>query len=485
MHQTKSVFWIILTVSLLALVPHLFIPIVNYGQLDKQTFAAEMIRSFVNGNVVHHLFAIRHFLESNHDGLIPWAEEFPLYNWVVMLLTSITGVNSIIVAKLTSFCALPAIAYSFFKIAKQVTIDRDSMTPYLFAATAFLFPAFRLYSIEVMPDLWMTAFCVFAIERATADRPKTSAFMIAIASLLKYYAVFTGFGIGLYYLYRWIKEKHGADFANAFYFAIAIIPCFAYIAYFIHLQIPNPITEYRANDGHGHLSSLHGVHELKKWGRVFLWVFVKNSTLLGSALAAFGVYHYRKSLHPLLVTLSIGWFLFPLVFIESFYVHDYYGLQASIGVAIFAALGLNALRKNPKQVFALLYIFAIWSVVQVRGMNRPLQDFAQIEKDYPALVEKADLKPEWGFMISGISKPVVPFILHLNAWTANFEELSQPITQKRMLDLRIDILMIHNFLSQEGDTERAISEVKKTGQYALISDQKYTESRLVTFKRIR
>lgn|GEM_PF-6174564 len=471
----------IFLISIFPLIPLLLIPIVNYGQLGKQTFAAEMIRSLLNGEIVHGFFPIRHFLESHHSGLVPWAEEFPLYDWIVGAFAVVFHATPVFAAKAVSFLGWLALIFGFFKIGRY--FSKDAATPWIFASVAAIFPAFRLYSIEVMPDLCMTACCVFAVERALRERPKTSAVWIGLASLFKYYAVFTGFGIGLFYLYRAFREKKYRPLVNGLWLGLAILPCILYIVYFIHLQIPNPITEYRASDGHGHLSSLHGLLEPKKWGRVFLWVFVKNSTLFGTFLAAIGLYRNRKTLPPILIALIAGWLCFPLFFIESFYVHDYYGLQASIGVAIFAALGLDSLRKNPRILAAALGIFLIWSIVHVRGMSRPIRDFDWIQARYPEIVQRLGSTPQWGFVFSGVSKPVIPYLLNLNAWMADFTEVSKPETLARLRDPRIDVVFVHQFRSLDAQTEPVTHAIESTGLYHEIENDVLDETRFIVYRR--
>ncbi len=207
----KKIFWIFFLLSFSFLIPNLMIPIINYGQLGKQTFVAAMIEGFFQSDTVGWLFPIRHFLEPAHTGPVPWAEEVPLYHYLVvwaMKSIAFAGItaNVVILGKFLSMIAWGTLIYGFFRIGKNLNPNDGTLTPWIFALTGAIFPVFRLYAIEVMPDLWMTALCVWAIERALSEKPIASASMILLASLFKYYALFTGFGIALFYLYRSLEK---------------------------------------------------------------------------------------------------------------------------------------------------------------------------------------------------------------------------------------------------------------------------------------
>jgi len=485
----RPLFWFLVVLTFFSLLSHFLIPIINYGQIGKETFVAEMIRSFINGETVGFLFPIRHFLEPHHTDLIPWAEEFPIFHLIIagihklLALISIDA-NPIILSKTLNIGAFATLIAGFFSIGKTLFPKGDSNTPWIFAVSAVLFPAFQLYSIEVMPDLWMLALCVWAIQKTLAGKHFNAAVLIGLAALFKYYAAFTAFGIGLYHLYRWIKTKSSKEFLNAFTIALSIIPCVAFIIYFIKAGIPNPITEYRASDGHGHLSSTHGILEIKKWGRVGLWLFVKNSTIFGSLLAGFGLYQIRKSIHPLFITLMIGWFLFPLTFIESFIVHDYYGLQASIGTTIFMAIGLIELSKKGKIFFpSAIAVLTVWGIFSVQGMTKPITDFDRIVEGYPKLLEKFTSPPKRAFVISGISKPVIPHLLKLDSWIASYAEADQETINKIMINATVEMVMIHGFTSQDPETDQIKLKLESTGLLEVAEDRQYETTRLIVLKR--
>jgi hypothetical protein len=489
--SSRILFWIICCLSILFLIPHLFVPIINFGQLTKQTFVAEMIRGFLENDRIGIWFANRHFPELTHPGVIPWAEEFPIFHWIIVGLVRFLEffsfhANPIILAKFINLFALISITFGFYRIGNLLYSRSKTISPWIFAGVAILYPAFRLYSIEVMPDLWMTAFCVWAIERHLNEKHFSAAFFLLMATLFKYYAAFTALGFFLDHAYRWIKYKKHQEAIRAVLVGFAVLPCLLFIAYFIHTGIPNPITEYRANDGHGHFSSLQRIFQPYLWSRVLLWIFVKNGTLLGGALAIYGFIVNRKTLPPLFHALIFSWSLFPLVFLESFIVHDYYGLQASIGVALFAAMGFLKLyeSKRIKWFYSLFAIFAVWGISQTRSMSKTNTDFNSIMNDYPDLVSKLEKKPTWGLMISGISKPLIPHLTRLNSWIAGFNDVGSPILESKLMDPRIEIVMVHGFLSQGSEIEKTARAIDSSGNFELFVERNYSQSRFLAYRKI-
>ncbi len=488
----RFLFWILCLLSFALLGSHLLIPIINFGQLTKQTFVDEMIRGLINHDVIRGFFPIRHFPELNHPGLIPWAEEFPLFHWIVAFITRLLNgcslnSNPILIAKFLNLGAFIAIISGFFQLGKSLFQNQKSEASWIFATIAVLYPAFRMYSVEIMPDLWMIAGCVWAIERTLKKKPFSAAILLAFATLFKYYAAFTAFGIFLNYSHQALKTRDRKEGKHAVFIGLSILPCLIYILSFIKLGIPNPITEYRASGDSGHFSSIQGILDPYPWSRALLWIFVKNGTLFATVLAAYGWYTRRKQIPSLLISLMIGWSFFPLLFLKSFSIHDYYGLQASIGVAIFAAMGMTQLFLDQKTrlVHGSTILFAFWGFAHAANMSKPNTDFNQIIKDYPSFISKLEKKPEWGLSISGISAPVIPHFVRLDSWIVSFHDLDSPLLLQKLSDSRVDLVMIHGFHSQSTDLEKSIQLVEKNTNFKLLIDQRYPTSRLVIFAKNR
>ena len=247
--------------------------------------------------------------------------------------------------------------------------------------------------------------------------------------------------------------------------------------WFLKLGVPNPIVDSRIADGHGHFSSLANVTSLQNWTRVVLWWFVKNASLPGTLLAGYGAYSVYRKLkpeHPLLIALTIGFVLFPVVFISSFYVHDYYGLQGSIGICFLAAFGLSELFAKRIQ-FGLLSLAILlgFSVVTVRYMAKLMPDYDLIESQIEALhIEKNSFV----LSVSGISKPVLTYHLGQNAYIVGMDEWSRPAVQERLYDPRIRYAFVHGFKSFQSMSKPIEQDLIRVGFHRLNLNPSLTET---------
>lgn len=466
-----SVF-VLLLVSFLYLVPSLVYPRIHFGQLGKQTFAAQMIESTAKGELTYGVFPTRHFVEVYHDGLVPWAEEVPLYSFLSAGLVRAFSISPIFAGKLLSFLSFLFILFGFARIAKIL-----KFSPLAFVLTAGIYPVFRLYSVQVMPDLCMTAALVWMIAAILEEKVLIAALLLLIASLFKYYAVFTGFGVGLYFLYR--RNAKGA-----LYFSLAILPCIAYVLWFLELKIPNPIVDSRVADGHGHFSSLANVLSLANWSRVGLWWFVKNASLPGTGLAALGFWVMLKeklSIRPFFACLCVGLLLFPFVFISSFYVHDYYGLQGSIGIALLACIGVDWLFSKNKAISSVcLIVFLGFSIMNDNFMLKKEPDFEVVE----AAVESLNLpKNEFVLAVSGISKPVISYHLGQDAYIVGIDEWAHPNVQARIMDPRIKVAFIHGFKTYEDMLRPIEADLTRLGFKKIELDLTLTNTQFEVWKK--
>ncbi len=445
-------FLFVFLVSVGFMVTAFFYPEVHFGQLGKQTFAAQMIESTSRGELLHGVFPLRHFIEAYHQDLIYWAEEVPVYSFLSAGLMHLFGLSAVMAGKTLAFISFLLIILGFAKIAEKVNAPM-----FIFASVAAAYPVFRLYSVQVMPDLCMTACLVWAIYYVLQDRFARVAILILLASLFKYYAVFTGGGIVLYYLFQ-------KRLRESIILSLMMLPCVLYVVWFVYLGIPNPVTESRIADGHGHLSSLQNVFLVQNWARVMLWWFVKNSSIPGTLFALFGasfMFKANSKLRPFALCLGLGFLIFPVLFVSSFYVHDYYGLQGSIGIALLAAIGVSELYKRlPKAAVIGFLVFLGFSLVTVDFMARIMPDYAILENE----VRNAHLD-EGGYLlsISGISKPVISYHLHRDAYVIGVDEWARDVTQKRLSDPRIKYAMVHDFKGQIAVVDGIESALKTAG----------------------
>src|SRR3989344_3930518 len=142
-----------------------------------------MARSFSEGKG-EGIFPYRHFLETHHEKVIPWAEEFPLYVGVIAVLHKWTGFSIVLLGRYISFFFFAVLLLGGWYLGKALKFG--IFLPLLLA----LFPVFRIYAVSVMPEIPMAAFCLWAIYFALKNRWGFAALMIGFAAAMKYYATF-------------------------------------------------------------------------------------------------------------------------------------------------------------------------------------------------------------------------------------------------------------------------------------------------------
>ena len=99
----------------------------------------------------------------------------------------------------------------------------------------------------------------------------------------------------------------------------------------------------------GHLASASTLGSLHSYLRICTWVLAKNGTVLGSLLATLGLIYLLRKKNPLAklsLSLLASGFLFSIVFLSSFYIHDYYGIQIAMITALLAAVGIGWINKE-------------------------------------------------------------------------------------------------------------------------------------------
>lgn len=320
--------------SLIQIWPRLWETPIARGQLSKQTFVAEMARSFNRGDV-QGIFPKRHFLEPYHPGPIAWAEEVPVFTGSVALLQRASGLDYNVAGKI-----LACLSY-FLLLAAAWRLGGAA-----WALPFALFPVFRLYASLSMPELPMAALALWAVVLAKEKRWAASAAFVCLATMVKYYAAFTGLGLLVYALWETKRWK------PALGYLLAPLPALLYLGYFLKSGIANPILEYKDVSGTGHYGGAgEFLGSLSFYSRMFTWNLNKNPTLVGTALAlggAFCLWRARgapqsKGWSKLLVSLLGAQLIFLLLFAPAFYVHDYYGIQIALLLAILAGVAVQAL----------------------------------------------------------------------------------------------------------------------------------------------
>ncbi len=476
---------LLIALSLFTLLPYLFEPHILRGQVGKQTFSAEMALSYARGQTEQG-FPLRHFLEVWHEDVIPWAEEVPIYTAPVGLLSRWSGISVVILGKFASALAFIALLGALYQIGRALRPEDGGELGLAITACGAWFPAFRMYGAQVMPDLAMTAASAWGAAWVLRRKWARAWAAIMLASCFKYYAAFSALGLGLG---QSVLQKKGR-WMRVVLFGLSAAPCVIYIALFIQWGIPNPIQEYRSSNGHGHLSSLQDLLHPLHWVRVFTWIVVKNPSPWGALLAVFGILALKRRWLPLrenagkfIALWWIGAFGLPLVFMSSFFVHDYYGLQLTVITAVLAGLGACAMAGRLKREWlmpALISILVVWGFFQTRSMREQRYYLQAAE-----LVREQSRPEERLYVLSVLSNPVIPFISGRVSWMGDLRALpSSEIARNRLADPRVDLVVLHLLEPwAAAELENARPFLEKAGWKNIAAEQTYGSTRAVLLRR--
>ncbi len=415
------------------------------GQLTKQTFAAEMIRSWSIGRTGLG-FPFRTFLELSHSGPIPWAEEFPLYSWLASALMWTTGINEVVAGRLISIlCLLLLVGLAFQWTARQsARIGLSAPFRYAWIVCCVAGAAIVHYGKSVMPDFPMFVFCFWGLVLAEQKKWMRSRVAFLIAALFKYYAIFPMLGIAIWQMFE--ERKNTKELLkSAFLWMMFVLPPIAYVILFIKLDIANPITEYRESDGHGHLSSFQFLTQGHFYLRWFTWVLIKLTTLGGGIMALSGLFFARgKKLEWFYFYLatSIG---FSILFAPSFFVHDYYALMYLpllwLGWGYFFKTFESKISGKFATAASVAFcgVFLIWNQVHAHFSNSRqvvLESAMQVQEK--CLQDHAVQATDYGVFISTYSQPILPFLSHRTGWMVSLPQLEQPALKDLYLNRLAD-----------------------------------------------
>lgn len=489
-------FTLVALITSLQLVPKLTDSDIIWGQVGKQSVAAEMARSLLL-NQREGVFPLRHFMEIYHDRPVPWAEEVPIYSLLNQTIARITSIDVVIIGRINSFASFLLLLLGFFRLGTVLQKDErillfqnSRFTAFLslnwiFVFLALCFPVFRIYSVSMMPDLPMAATLVWTWVFALQGRWKSAGFMGVLACAFKYYAAFSIVGIVLWSIT--CTPKYRDKFKAVFWGVCVIAPTLAYLFYFLLKGIPNPITEYPIWNGGGHV----GMQMLLTpawYSRLVTWLLVKNPGLPAGLLAFFGfsvLWNKRKDFKSTFVlfvaTQFIAGLLFIILFSTSFYVHDYYGLQWALLEVVAAGFALHILIErsdstNSKAlVCALVVSIAGFGIVRTHSATAPQHYFLGFSEFL-----KTNTTPS-GYGLVFTERPVesalfsasrTAWVVHYNRWTmptnssqlAEIQTKTDQLIDQRLLDPRLEWVALLTVDEKRDDLlEKIRNHLEKTG----------------------
>lgn len=375
-------FWIVCILTALgSVIPRLFRPVVTEGQLEKQSYVVHLCESILRGDFSRG-FPVRFFVELWHSGPIPWAEEFPLYHLLTAGAALFLGGNVVWAGRSISFLFGCLLLLGIHRLGRAV-FSGDRKLAWIATTLMAAFPGFQIYSASVMPDLAMTAMIAFAFAFRIEGKPRQAYALLAVACLFKYFAVFALLALVAHDFFK--APSLRARLQVGVWGFLAALPISVFLVYFMAAGIPNPITEYRAGNGYGHLAGPF-LLQIRFYSRALLWIFVKGPGLpggllflggLGGMLARF-LCDFRRDRDQRQRTPKefslLAWFiacqaLFALMFASSFFVHDYYALPFLIPAAIFGAWVFRWVEGSRIRAGLLIWLGAVLCVGVVQSMQ--------------------------------------------------------------------------------------------------------------------
>lgn len=474
----KNVSLFLVVIGVMALAPFLTDKIIQ-GQIIKQTIVAHTAASFAEGKT-EGIFPKRFYLEPYHQDVVPWAEEFPIYAAVIGYVYNQTKIPIPIIGKIYSLIALIFLIIAGFHIGE--IIERSSQFKnmrYILPVIITFFPVFRIYSVSIMPDLAMTAALAWAILFALRKNWAYSALLIAIASLYKYYALFTGLGITFYFLLQAKENKIASNeiLKNLALFFISTLPCIFYLWFFTDIGINNPITEYRAISGSGHLGTADSLFSLDFISRLFTWIFIKNSSIIGGLIAIFGFLLFLKKksdnqITNLIIALLLTNALFIIVFSKTVYIHDYYSLQIALIIAILSSMGFSFILSKSK--ITAIILTALFISTSVYRNYRALIPLNFLEGAANVISQEIN-ENEMGLLISDKAPEAIIHLSKRTAWVHTPNEWGsrdyiQKFLNERLVDKRITwlgVLLTGN--NTDSGFESQFEKLKMSGWNKVIS----------------
>jgi hypothetical protein len=419
----------------------LVVPDVIEGQVGKQTFALEMIRSFSENHVVKGWFPERHFVELHHEGVVPWAEEFPIYSFTAGMISKFTGDidRSARILSLLGWCLFLFACRRWLFIPdtpqNQLSLFSKNIWMVLVGSASIL----QVYGRSVMPDGWMLALGVLSIVLWEEGRLVGSRVSILFAALAKYYAAFTAVALA------W-TELRRRRYVSAFLYGCMCIPAVAYIAYFLYLKIPNPISEYRDVNGHGHMTASYYLLNFHFYLRLITWVFVKLTSPLGGFLALLGVVCARAQMIRLprwLMPLFFAQIGFAILFAPSFFVHDYYALgflpvlmAGWMLLLRFFEMKMREGKARKLLMLGLAAVFLVWNTISATSITTRADSFLEAEARIRQCLPKWNAD-DYSIFLVDRSAPVLPHRLRMKAWILGLPQLELE-SGRKLLKLRVE-----------------------------------------------
>jgi hypothetical protein len=463
------------------------------GQIGKQNFVAHMIESLASGSTERG-FPLRFFFEPWHPGVIPWAEEFPLYHLVSAALTHFSGLGAVQAGRAASAIAAVLILLGVYRMILILTPGEKTRAA-IGAGLAVWTPGLQIYGSSVIPDTAMVAMMVWACVSWLQGKKFMAYGFLGIACLFKYFAVFT---LAAFVFADWFELQKSRAKIRKYLKPVSIagivaIPTILYLVFFIVQDIPNPVTEYRAN-GYGHLAGPF-ILQTKFYVRYLTWVFVKAPSLPLGLLAIVGaILFFRdrtqsdliKKAGLLFGLMFLFLTVFALTFASSFFVHDYYALPFLIPILFFGLFGLRSIKNNQIQAAVILVIAVFgWQMSSgalVRAEHYiPAAD--SVRKSFQQVPDRS--RDQLLLFVTDTSQPPIPILSRKTGWSfvlTRWEDQNS-FWKIRMQDPRLSGVVLY-MMDSNSELAKPWAESLKSAGWTPKPVEAFDHHQLLVFSKI-
>lgn len=390
MQKINTIVFGILAIGLLVRLYKIDIPLLEFYP-SRQVQTAEITRNFYRGGL-NILSSTVHYLG---PGPGTFLVEFPLYNYVVAGIYTLTGEVNEVLGRLFSIFGWLISCYFLFQLAKKYTSDFGAKVALFFYTFS---PLSILVSRSFQPDQWMLTLSLGAIYFLLKGLFLPSAIFASAAILLKIpAALFTLIPVTFLLL-----EKGSEKLSNKInYFVIIVVPALLWYLYATIVGKSGDALKEATTIANWFGPELF----LKSEFYSNIFGFEHNLVLLpvGLLLFATGLFmRLRKNQHLLYWWLS-SIVLYFIIFNKHNMTHEYYHLPFLPVAAIFVGIGSEKIFKALNSIIfsrnILIFIFAVLIIIMmlpptISRAYKPIERFkyvVEVSRIIQAMTKANDL----------------------------------------------------------------------------------------------
>jgi len=305
--------------------------------------------------------------------------EFPVYQWMHFVVVKLTNFNVDYSGRLLSLIIFQLVAIQIYFLVKKIINKKIAFySLILFELTPFGFQWSTAILIDYMSILFILTGinCILRINSTKRVIYVAGSFFV-LASLVKITTFIICLPLILYIVnYR----KNQLKKPYLVYIGLMIIPILIgqlWTSFADSIKRANPETDWLTSDNliRWNFGTVAERFDPNIWVKIFNILDSLSLGFKGSFLLIFAILVYlnqkeefRKSTSSFLLTLVISTFFGPLIFINLYFVHDYYFIPISVFMAIVIPGVLNEIFEGgpikfenwSRTIILLIIIFLMW-----------------------------------------------------------------------------------------------------------------------------